>query len=101
MHRYHLAHIDANDLLLKTSAGADYLWAVECLYRAARTDPEFCWKVVVLAAHSATSDIELSYIASGPLEDLMTHHRNEYRRRVDDLSKTDEVIHKLALNLMW
>ena len=97
---YHRAHIDANDLAFNTNVGDKHFWAIEALMKAARDDPEFCWDFILKSAKTKTGDLDLAYLAAGPLEDLLHYHKETYIDRLKEIAEKDEIIFRLGQNIL-
>ena len=68
--------------------------------RLSRNDPELCWKFVELAAASDLTDIEVAYIAAGPLEDVLGYHGARLRERVEEAARRDPGMRRM-LGGVW
>jgi hypothetical protein len=57
-------------------------WAFEMMLDLCRIDPEAAWEVIQRIVDRAEDPGVLACVGSGPLEDLLTKHGNEFIERV-------------------
>jgi argininosuccinate lyase len=57
-------------------------WAFEEVDDLVRHEPEMAWKMILLLLQQAPSKKALSYVAAGPLEDLIKRHGFNFRERI-------------------
>lgn len=69
-------------------------WAWEEVNNIVHTSADDGWLVVMELIKEASTDEELSYIAAGPLEDLLIYNGNAVIKRVEDSSTTNSKVHK-------
>ena len=49
----------------------------------AMSDPEDAWSKILKLLAAANSDLQVSLVGAGPLEDLLTYHGDEFVERVE------------------
>lgn len=89
-------HENAGDYEHKTDVGDEKFWAVATLIAAARNEPDLCWVAILRLLSRAETDLQLSNIAAGPLEDLLVQHGHEFISRVERQSVTDPRFRELV-----
>jgi hypothetical protein len=75
-------------------------WAYERLSDLCRDDPEAAWNVIDEIFQRDSSDLILSNLGAGPLEDLLTAHGARFIDRVEKRAAKDEKFRKL-LGVVW
>ena len=74
-------------------------WSHERLWELIRDDPETAWNIIQIIRRDG-SDLTLSNLAAGPLEDLLVTHGDQFIDRVEALAKHDAQFRKL-LGATW
>lgn len=75
-------------------------WAYCRLIDLCDDDPEKCFKVIELIRSIDGSDLILSNLAAGPLEDLLSKHGELFIDRIEKYAQTDPQLKKL-LGAVW
>ena len=52
-------------------------------------DPDQCWRFLEIARRSGLSEEDLAFLSSGPFEDMMKRHGDEFIARVEEESQSD------------
>ena len=74
--------------------------ASEEMYDAVRDDPERAWRLILAILRQDKSDLVVSCLAAGPLEDLLGYHGQAFIDRVERLAQTDSDFNTL-LGGVW
>ncbi len=75
-------------------------WAFEDVTTLTSTDPERLWVITLQMISQTTDKLALSYVAAGPLEDLLAYHGPRFIDRVEAVVRRDA--HFLeALRSVW
>jgi hypothetical protein len=88
----YLGHYETRDSAL--------FWAFEEIGEITRTDPERGWDLTLRLIARAPNPMFLSYVAAGPLEELLTHHGSAVIDRVELAARRDPKF-RLALCDVW
>jgi hypothetical protein len=75
-------------------------WAFEEVYDLLSRDPERLWRIALCLIEQAPDDAALSYVAAGPLEDILAAHGPAFIERVEDKARKDSRF-LLALCGVW
>jgi hypothetical protein len=75
-------------------------WAYERLDDLCRDDPEAAWSVIEKILRRDSSDLILSNLGAGPLEDLLVAHGARFIDRIEERAAKDEKFRKL-LGMVW
>ena len=75
-------------------------WAFMRLSKLTRDDPEPAWRVIEKILERDTSDVMLSNVGAGPLEDLLVRHGARFIDRIETRAKSD-VMFKKVLGIVW
>jgi len=70
--------------------------AWETLDKLVREDPELAWVIMEEIRRLDSSDLILSSLAAGPLEDLLALHGRQFIERVETLASQDPGFHRMA-----
>lgn len=80
---------------------AEAFAATEDVEDLVRSDPEHAWRVIQVLIESAPSDHALSYVAAGPLENLLWRHGDAVapmiRRAAENNMRVVEALHGVWL----
>jgi hypothetical protein len=88
-------------LLPENSAQKDeLLWAWEMLDDLIRHSPEEAWRIIELIRTLDGSDIILSNLGAGPLEDLLAKHGPAFIERIEEGARRDEQLRRV-LGVVW
>ena len=74
-------------------------WSWERLHELIDQDPETAWSIIQIIRREG-SDLVLSNLAAGPLEDLLVAHGKQFIDRLETLAKRDAEFKKL-LGAVW
>jgi len=88
--KYHELLEKSGDLSGRTSVADEYLWAIHGLDDMAKQDPEACWRLIMELVLRAQSNYQLASLASGPLEDLLVKHGNDFIERVERAASNND-----------
>ena len=77
----------------------ELFWSHEQLWELIQNDPETAWKIIQIIRREG-SDLILSNLAAGPLEDLLVAHGVQFIDRIEALAGHDEQFRKL-LGAIW
>jgi hypothetical protein len=77
-----------------------FLWASARLNDLCRDEPEDAWQAIDLIRRSDSSDLILSNLAAGPVEDLLAKHGDAFIDRIEELAAKDREFRKL-LGAVW
>jgi hypothetical protein len=77
----------------------DKFWSYERLSELIQEDPEAAWSVIQIIRREG-SDLILSNLGAGPLEDLLVAHGDQFIDRVETLAEQDAQFRKL-LGATW
>ena len=75
-------------------------WAFEEACNLLTSDPERLWRITLQLISRAPDELTLSYVAAGPLEDLLARQGLRFIARVELLANTDSKFLK-ALTGVW
>jgi hypothetical protein len=75
-------------------------WSYERLDELCRDDPEAAWSVIEAILRRDSSDVILSNLGAGPLEDLLAAHGARFIDRIEQRAAKDEKLRKL-LGMVW
>ena len=74
-------------------------WSYEQLCELVQNDPETAWRIIQIIRREG-SDLILSNLAAGPLEDLLVAHGDRFIDRIETLAERDAQFKKL-LGATW
>lgn len=75
-------------------------WAYEQLDELREEDPELCWQVILTILQMDSSDLILSNLAAGPMEDILGSHGEKFIERIEAIAGSDSQFRKL-LAAVW
>ena len=75
-------------------------WAFMRLRELIRDDPEAAWSVIAKMLERDTSDVILSNVGAGPLEDLLVAHGARFIDRIEKRAESDTTFKKV-LGIVW
>jgi len=75
-------------------------WAFERLGDLCRDDPESAWRVIEEILQKDSSDVILSNLGAGPLEELLVAHSKRFIDRIESRAGQDAKFRKL-LGAVW
>jgi hypothetical protein len=75
-------------------------WAFMRLRELIRDDPEAAWSVIGKMLERDTSDVVLSNVGAGPLEDLLVAHGARFIDRIEKRAESDTTFKKV-LGTVW
>jgi hypothetical protein len=75
-------------------------WAFMRLSELIRDDPEAAWSVIGKMLERDTSDVILSNVGAGPLEDLLVAHGARFIDRIEKRAEGDTTFKKV-LGTVW
>lgn len=78
----------------------DNFWAFNSLSDISIKEPELCWELIEKIRKKDGSDVVLSNLAAGPLEDLLVKHGNQFIDLIEKDAKKDMQFRKL-LGAVW
>ncbi len=78
----------------------ELFWAFEKVVEICRANPERGWQLTLTLIAKASNPKSLSYVAAGPLEDLLTKHGSAVIDRVEIAARRDPKF-RLALSDVW
>lgn len=78
----------------------DNFWAYSDLCDFCEKDPELCFEMIEQIRSIDHSDIILSNLAAGPLEDLLVNHGELFIDRIEKIAVSDSQMRKL-LGAVW
>jgi hypothetical protein len=78
----------------------DLFWAFEEVLEICDSDPERAWQLTLTLIAKASNPKSLSYVAAGPLEDLLKNHGSVVIDRVEIAARRDPKF-RLALCDVW
>jgi hypothetical protein len=78
----------------------ELFWAFEKVVEICRASPERGWQLTLALIAKASNPDSLSYVAAGPLEDLLTKHGSAVIDRVEIAARRDPKF-RLALGDVW
>lgn len=91
--------IDFHRLPEDSPARDDRSWSFDRLWELVHDDPEAAWTIIQMIRQEG-SDLILSNLAAGPLEDLLVSHGDHFIERVEALAEQDGEFRKL-LGATW
>jgi hypothetical protein len=91
---------EGGNLSGQASPDSPYYWAIDALDDICRSQPELCWTLILRLSDRATLDLQLSSIAAGPLEDLLSRNGIDFIERIEIEANQNEKI-KNILNWIW
>lgn len=71
-----------------------YGWATELMAHLTEDEPDEAWGLIVDLVERAPSGEALSWVAAGPLEDLLSRHGSELIGRVEQRASSDSRFRK-------
>ena len=74
-------------------------WSFDRLWELVHDDPEAAWNIIQIIRQEG-SDLILSNLAAGPLEDLLVRHGDRFIDRVEALAEHDAQFRRL-LGATW
>ncbi len=75
------------------SGHSDFLWAVE-------EHPERAWEAILKLVEDPAAHCYLGKLAAGPIEDLLSHHGQQFIERVEGFARTNPAFAS-ALTGVW
>lgn len=78
----------------------EHSWAYNKLCDLCDDDPELCFDIIGVIRSLDGSDLILSNLAAGPLEDLLSMHGSDFIERIECLAKSDSQL-KRMLGAVW
>ena len=75
-------------------------WAFDRLDDLVRDEPESAWRVIEHIRRLKPDDLILANLASGPLEDFIMRHGDEFIDRIESAARSDPQLKKL-LGAVW
>lgn len=75
-------------------------WAYSRVCDLIQDDPEEGWEIIEIIRRLDESDLILSNLAAGPLEDLLVAHGGKFIDRIEVMAKDDQQLRKL-LGATW
>jgi hypothetical protein len=93
------AWIDLQRLPEDSPEREDKFWSFDRLWELVHDDPEAAWSIIQRIRREG-SDLILSNLAAGPLEDLLVAHGDRFIDRVETLAGHDAQFRKL-LGATW
>lgn len=78
----------------------ELFWAYNHVCDLIQDDPEEGWEIIETIRRLDESDLTLSNLAAGPLEDLLVAHGEKFIDRIEALAKDDQQLRKL-LGATW
>jgi uncharacterized protein DUF6869 len=91
--------IDLHRLPEDSQEREDKFWSWDRLWELVHDDPEAAWNVIQIISEDG-SDRVLANLATGPLEDLLVEHGDQFIDRVEALARRDAQFRKL-LGAVW
>jgi hypothetical protein len=88
----YLRHFESED--------PDLFWAWEEVLEITDSDPERAWELTLSLVAKASNPRTLSYVAAGPMEDLLNNHGSAVIDRVEIAARRDSKF-RLALCDVW
>src|SRR4051794_10245212 len=88
------AWIDLHRLPEDSPARQEKFWSFERLWELVHDDPEAAWNIIQLIRQEG-SELILSNLAAGPLEDLLVTHGDRFIDRIETLAEHDAQFKKL------
>jgi hypothetical protein len=73
-----------------TAVADENFWAVKMVNDLVRIDPETAWDVIQHICNKVEDPAVLACLASGPLEDLLVKHGNDFIERVTSEIRDNE-----------
>jgi hypothetical protein len=84
----------------KSPEWAGFFWAFDRVCDLVQDDPESAWEVIGAIRQRDGSDLILSNLAAGPLEDLLVTHGENFITRIEEKAKSDDQLRRL-LGGIW
>lgn len=75
-------------------------WAFERLGDLCRDDPEAAWRVIEEILQKDSTDVILSNLGAGPVEELLVAHSQRFIDRLESRAERDAKFRKL-LGVVW
>lgn len=94
------AWIKLHSISEKSPEREKLLWAHIRVWELVKDDPEQGWKIIETIRHLDASDLILSNLAAGPLEDFLVAHGEMFIDRIEEVAKDDQQLKKL-LGAVW
>jgi hypothetical protein len=91
--------IELHRLPEDSSEREERFWSHDRLWELIQDDPEGAWNIILIIRREG-SDVILSNLAAGPLEDLLVAHGDQFIDRVEALAERDAQFRKL-LGATW
>ena len=91
--------IELHRLPENSSGREERSWSHDRLWGLIQDDPEAAWNIILIIRREG-SDLILSNLAAGPLEDLLVAHGDQFIDRVEALAERDTQFRKL-LGATW
>ena len=88
------AWIDLHRLPEDSPGWQGKLWSFDRLWELVHDDPEAAWSIIQIIRQEG-SDLVLSNLAAGPLEDLLVTHGDQFIDRVETLAEHDAQFRRL------
>lgn len=80
----------AHEMAGRNSAARErWLWASDRLSELPFEAPEQCWEVIQEIFRLEKSDLILSNLAAGPIEELLSYHGDALIDRIESLARSD------------
>jgi hypothetical protein len=84
----------------KSPEWEELFWAFDRVCDLVQDDPEAAWEIIETIRRRDGSDVILSNLAAGPLEDLLVAHGEKFVARIEATAKDDQQLRKL-LGATW
>lgn len=77
-----------------------YVWSCETLDELVSEKPELAWKIILGILVEDQSDVVISNLAAGPLENLLARHGQDFVDRIDEQARKSGEF-RFLLNGVW
>ena len=78
----------------------ELIWASSELFDAVLHDPDSAWQLILDIIKKDSSEMILSDVGAGPLEDLLSYHAERFIDRVEAEARTNQAF-RTALSGVW
>ncbi len=95
-----IAWIGLHHVPEKSPEWEGHFWAFDRVCDLIQDDPEAAWEVIDAIRQRDGSDLILSNLAAGPLEDLLVAHGDKFVARIEEIARSDDQLRKL-LGATW
>ena len=85
---------------IESYEGKKHAWVIPVLMNYLDSEPEKLWNAILEILDTDSSEFISNHLGSGPLEDLIVNHGNDFIDRIEDSASRSNAF-RLALKNVW